>query len=199
MDFKNEEQKEFFQEFKTPKNSLEKIRDKYISNKPFYFAFPVETLAFTGIAVIIIVIIFFSLGVERGRYLARSSVAVESPFKEEPLSKVQAQETAEKPEPKQNIEVKEKKSPAEVKVSEKADTPKKVTAKYSVQVATYKDKNTANKDLDSLKKQGYYAFILPKDNFYQICVGTYGTAAEAKAGCEKMRSRYKDCFVKKID
>lgn len=75
---------------------------------------------------------------------------------------------------------------------------------YTVQVASFKDEDRAQKALTQAKDKGYPdAFIDPKPRAdggtnYQICVGRFNVMAEAKSFLAKLQQDYKDGFVRNI-
>lgn len=75
---------------------------------------------------------------------------------------------------------------------------------FTVQIASFKDENRAQKALAQAKDKGYAeAFIdsksRPDGGFnYQICVGRFNAMAEARSFLSKLQQDYKDGFIKNI-
>jgi len=175
---RNPAQPELFDEFKKPKRAIDRLREKYVPHKRFFVTISIENLVLISISVIMVVVLFFSLGVERGKRIKVISPVVITER------------------PKEIVEKPKITTPAEeiTKISEK----KNLTA-YTVQVMTIRNEAAADKEINALKKKGHSAFIIPSGEFYQVCIGRYETLEEAKKAKQQLRSRYKDCFEKRTD
>lgn len=83
-------------------------------------------------------------------------------------------------------------------------TASATTAAYTIQVASFKDEDRAQKALAQTKDKGYPdAFIDSKARAdggvnYQICVGRFNVMAEAKSFLSKLQQDYKDGFIRNI-
>ena len=68
---------------------------------------------------------------------------------------------------------------------------------YTIDLVSYKEKESAEKELYKCKKMGYKVFIVQSGKYYVLCSGDYPTKKEASLGMAKMRSIYKDCFIRR--
>lgn len=77
------------------------------------------------------------------------------------------------------------------------------TRTFTIQVASFKDKDKAEKALTQVKEKGYPAYIDPKSRqeggfWYQICVGKFNVKQEANDLLGKIQQDYKDSFIKNL-
>lgn len=86
----------------------------------------------------------------------------------------------------------------------KAVTPQAATAGrekiYSVQVASFKTREQANKFVEELIKQEYDAYIPPSRpsepaNRFRVCIGETISMEQAKALNSKLKAKFKDSFI----
>jgi len=71
---------------------------------------------------------------------------------------------------------------------------------YTIQVASFKDKNKAETKLTELEKKGYKPFILSRDLadkgiWYRVYVGSFSTRDEAQSYLSKVKADYPDSFI----
>jgi len=72
--------------------------------------------------------------------------------------------------------------------------------KYTIQLATVLQKDRAEEQLKSLEKKGVKAFMLVRGKYYEICVGSFGTASSAKGQLSQIHSegRFSDAFIRPL-
>jgi cell division protein FtsN len=187
-----EEQKEFFQEFGKPKKGIERLMRRYIPSKRFFVTLSIENMVLSTITVIMVVVAAFSLGVERGKRIARTEkIKVDIESREAGAADVAPKETI-MPEllPKETPKEKEE-------APKKAKVLVKKKGKYAIQVVSFKNEARAKKKIEEFKEDGFDAFIIPAENWFQICVGRYATTEEAKTDLNRLKADYKDCFIRK--
>ncbi len=180
-------QKELFEDFA----DREKARQpKGIFRKKPKFAITVypEHIVFTAIGFIILSAVIFSMGVEKGKSLKPAVLAgPESPEAKKAIdaglreSFTQHEENPVKedtvlPQPKENM----------------------VLSGFTVQVASYTKKDTAQSYAGQLQAQGYDAFTLHRGNHHIICIGKFNDRHAAESEMKKLRKKYHDCLVRKI-
>jgi hypothetical protein len=68
---------------------------------------------------------------------------------------------------------------------------------YTIQLTTSKKKDLAEKEVDAIQKKGYFSFIIPSGDYFQVCVGQYATKDEAKNDLKIFGSKYKDCYLRR--
>ena len=69
---------------------------------------------------------------------------------------------------------------------------------YAIQLVTYTNNTTAQRELEHLKAQGHESFALKKGNYYVIYSGVYPSKSQAKKELDNFKKRYLDCFVKAL-
>jgi cell division septation protein DedD len=76
----------------------------------------------------------------------------------------------------------------------------KTSGGYTVQVASYKTANGAQREAASLKQKGYSdVFILSKGKYVILCIGSFQKKEEADIfGQKKLKSRYQDLRVRSL-
>jgi len=81
-----------------------------------------------------------------------------------------------------------------------ASLPAKSSGAYTVQVASYKSSNGAQKEAASLKQKGYNdVFIVSKGKYVILCIGSFQNKQEADVfGQKKLKSRYQDLRVRSL-
>lgn len=184
MDEKRQAQKELFEEFV----EVEKRRHfkPMLHSKPGRsFNLSYEYLVFILIAFIMIAVISFSLGVEKGKSIGLKRASLKAEVRSQSI-----EQTEPLPKAVPNGSGKE----AEDKVEESA--PAK--SGYTIQVASYVKKEVAEREADSLKKKGYNAFAMPSGRYYIVCVGKFSDIKKASSEKDRLRRLYSDCYIKKI-
>jgi len=153
---------------------------------------PSDMLILGGVALVLLLILSFSLGVERGKKIA-SVIPI---AKEKNIERL---EDTIKASPEKLVEEQKK------DVVQSSTTPSKKEIKaseekigYKIQVATFYKENTASKAAKSLQKQGYPASVVKKGKFVVIYVGDFDNKAKAKQILQSLRKQYKDCILRRL-
>ncbi len=217
------QQQELFDEFVVVKKTRGRffgVLNKF--NKPIFpqhrltLSVPYETLIIILIGVALVAAIIFSLGVERGRSLNTSEVEAPVPIQPvvaaPPVEPVTPQVTeAPKPLPKtpqavKTAAVKPAEAPrktaavnitAQPKVAVVAATAATTDKPFTVQVASYKVRDLADKELAQVKAMGYTGDIIKKGDYFILCVGSFATKDAAKQTLAAMGKKYKGCLIRK--
>lgn len=76
----------------------------------------------------------------------------------------------------------------------KASAPKPVGIKYSIQIASYPDKDMADEEVKGMKKRGYAAFwvatqIPDKGMWYRVRVGSFTNKAQADKLAQELKNK----------
>ncbi|MEW6170084.1 MAG: SPOR domain-containing protein [Candidatus Omnitrophota bacterium] len=67
---------------------------------------------------------------------------------------------------------------------------------YIIQVASYKNLNTATSVKDTLKKQGFSSYIVNSKPYIKVFVGPYKSKKEAEEKLKALQKNYPDSFIK---
>ena len=186
MEDKKDLQKELFEEYNNiAKRNLSndnqlRFRDKVVVK------LSAESLVFLGIGVLLILVIAFSLGVEKGRCIviakAQKPLEVVTATKAVPLK----QEAASK-------------AVIPQKTQQTSAIPQKTEAdkSFAIQAITYVKLELAQKEVDALKSGGYQSYVIKSGKYYIVYIGNF-SEEEAKVKLRELKQSYKDSFVKKI-
>lgn len=175
-----EKQRELFSEYENEKERIFRfIKKKDAIGAKMAIIVSREKIIFLTIGLILVVILAFSLGVERGKRI-KEKIAVDLE---------QDEETAQL----QKIEL----EPVTAKKIETIPPSPKKEGLFTVQVVSYKQKELAAKEMEILKRKYSDAFIIQNGQYYEICVGNFSSRQDAKQVVNDLNKRYKDCFIKK--
>jgi len=184
-------QKELFEEYRTPKDKA-KRRQTILprSFKPLSVSY--EQAVFMAIAAIMLMVLVFSLGVERGKRLAGAA----APKKDAPDKQASDKEYKTSAAVKEDVAVAQQdtKRPAPLPEKEKKAVKSDL---FTIQVIAYRSKKSAQRELERLSEKGYKPFIITGGGYYQVCVGEYANKDESKNDFLELKKSYKDSFIRK--
>jgi hypothetical protein len=167
-----------------------------------------ESLVVVGIVIIVLIVVSFCLGVERGKRVVRAekkeikaevedvvagSLGVSLPVMPSQKKGVAA------PQPAEAVGgplggVPEDKKPIEMGSQEKV-----VDKGYTVQVASYQKEDYAQKAAEDLKaKEGKETTVMLKGKYWIVCLGKFSGKKDADAYANKLRKKFKDCKVRSL-
>ena len=183
-------------------------------NRPAYLfsslTLSLENIIIVAIILIMAVLFSFSLGVEKGKKIVtnpndslnQNNAPSGTEFtgrENKPSNRIKSlqldhnqaivEQVSAKPVPDKTIPVL-KQMPLEAKGV--------VKSAYTVQVASYKQEKYAQKEAMNLKKTGHEIFVLPKGSHSIVCVGKFSSQTEANNALSRLRSKYKDCLVRRL-
>jgi len=151
-----------------------------------------EKVILLAICFIVASVISFSFGVERGKSL----VFLKSESRMDMASVVQnsaATQQMAKPQPVQTAQqVQVKRQDLAIK------PPVNTTGVYTIQIATYRNKSSAQKEAEILRKKGLSALVFSKGAYSILCVGNFNNKDAAKPTLVELKKRYKDCFIRRL-
>ena len=166
---------------------------------------PVEYAVIISIAVLVLVIIAYAAGVERGKRLvlpveAESSQAetvVAETVKsatgtgEQATVSVQQTEVAEPEEPEPVPVVQQP-------VREAAEEPERPVGKYVIQLASFKNRDSAEEEMAKLENSGIHVDVSKKGDWYQVYAYGYATIESARKAKKLLSADYKDCYIRRL-
>ena len=168
-------QKELF-EFEAPKKAGRRRFGSLLQRTDFCLVLTAEKLVFVFIGIIMLAVLFFALGVERGKSLVVKSEPQAAP--------VQASTT--------QIPAKAANPPIS---QEKTVEPAKGKP-YTIVAAAYSRQDFASKEVVGLKASGLDAFVLKSEPYYLACVGSYATKGDAQKALSKARQAHRDAYIR---
>ncbi len=154
-----------------------------------------------------IMVLSFSLGVERGKRLAGlpkedtdfKEKFVESKPQEEIQHAVDVKTVSENVSQPKEIELI---ALVELANKEPENALKTFAEKaYTIQVASFKKEQYAKKEANILRNNGYRnqdIFVLDKGKYSIVCVGSFHEKDQAKLLLGKLKKRYKDCLIRSL-
>jgi len=178
-----------------------------------------DKLYLSLVGIILLLVITFSLGVERGKKVASTTrkqilqelqlietatadaVKISPPdgvtsveiVTETGIPSLPPQMTAQKPVGKTTTV-----PTVAAKTPEKPVEQAKLQGNYTIQVASYGKASYAQTEADRLKKEGFDAFVIQKGKYVILCVGRFPASASAQDVRLKLKKKYKDCFIRKL-
>ncbi len=193
MTYKNREvQPELFSTVKKKQSILQKsiFHEHYKTS----FSVSCDTLIVIIIALLMVNLSSFAIGIEKGKALAKAEnkVAVEK----EKLKLLRAEKPkAVKLEPKISKKPEETR---QIKPSVAQTDPVKEESRrgYIIQLVTYSSNSSADKEAKKLRAQGYSSYVLKSGEYYVVYSGMYESKRLAKEKLPGLKKRYKDCFVR---
>jgi len=141
-----------------------------------------ERIILVIVAIAVSSIISFSLGVEKGKRLAvvtRNTVSFDLAAATPP--KIQAMVT-----------------PQAATVTLPAPQVSTVISGYTIQLASYKTMEGAQKEAQILKKRGLATIILTKGSYKVLCVGRFNNKETAQPLLSELSSRYAGCYLRRL-
>ena len=176
--YTREEQGELFTEFQATKakKPAHPLRRGMVFGKKFAFNLSYENIVLLFIAFIMLLVVFFSLGVEKGKRIILHTK----------ISPAETPQIIEEPEIVETDEITEKKLP------EPSLKP------YTIQVVAFKKEEKARQATERLKNDGYKAFVIPSKEWLQVCVGRYINKEESKKDFADLKKMYPTSYFRKI-
>ena len=164
-----------------------------------------ENVMVVGVAVIMSMVLSFSFGVEKGKRTTRLQTAV-MPDVSQPEQAVTAPMADSG---KKTAPVAGDVSPAPSDTPETGTgvlaalppggTEKNVDKVYTIQVASFKREEQAQRLATTLQQKGYdAAMVVPKGSYSIVCVGKFSNHTEAKDFSRKLKKDYKDLLVRSL-
>ena len=188
--FQNKGEKDLFDQFQTADTKIRKKTKILLPSIKKSLSLSYENIIFITIGFVMSCIIFFSLGVEKGRQDIGRGVNNKGPRTSRFAPAQNAQESS-----RQGTEQakKQKKKVAQ----QPTDKKTRVKDEYVVQLAAFKKSNSAKEEQGNLKKTGYHADIKRVGDFYQLYIGGFASKKKAEDLLSKLKTSYKDCYIKK--
>jgi len=175
--------------------------DKYLSNRSehshtdknkirlFNKEFDKRGFIIWIIVFIVVNLLSFSFGVEKGLRLAK--------VKKESISAPSAEVIRKNPK-KDTSGLKEDRAIKRIEAPNPEPADITEHKKYSVQVASYRTMTKAEQEAESLRKKGYNSFVLRKGSYVIVCVGKFKEKSEARTSLSKLRKVYSDSYVRRL-
>lgn len=182
--FQHKPEKDLFEQLQTADKKVKKEAKFLLPSTKRSYNLSYENILFVVIAFVMFSIIFFSLGVEKGRrdigYLETKDISRLRPLSGRLRSSGQAQQETGREKPGEGIQNSNQYN-------------------YVIQLASFKKKESAEEELARLNNGGYKADIKKSGDYYQIYIGGFAKERNAQISLKKLKERYKDCYIKKVE
>ncbi len=159
------------------------------------------------ICVVMSLVASFTLGVEKGKLIAKNRFIEEKgnlPVSAKPLQAAVPPENTTKPledntlTVENNIHDNQKlQQETEVRNTPPKDEIASKNGDYVIQIASLKTKEGAEKLIENLKKQGIASYKKTSGKFIMVLAGNF-EKEEAKIKLKELNKIYKDCFIRKM-
>lgn len=164
------------------------------ARKPVSFLFQVrghEKILIGSIISIIIGVVCFSLGVEQGKRMVYQRINLRNELAQIPAAvKVM-------PPAVNSVTVLSQQGNL-VKPQVALVKPEEGLKNYTIQVASFQTKVSAEKVSAQLKKKGLNTLVLSKGRFIVLCVGRFSDKETAKPVLTELKKQYRDCFIRRM-
>ena len=178
-------QKELFK-FEKPKRLFPKlisIFPKADFEGKVLITFTLERVIFISIGIIMLMVIVYAMGVEKGKSVDKVSIVSSAKVQPERLSQsqpVKAQVLIAKP------------------IAPAPESIRDVGKPYTIVAVTFTRKDTAAQEVNYLKKEGFDATVVQSDSYLLVCIGAYPdkNSSQSKMALSKVRKIHKDAYFK---
>ncbi|MBM3255567.1 MAG: SPOR domain-containing protein [Candidatus Omnitrophica bacterium] len=69
---------------------------------------------------------------------------------------------------------------------------------YTIQVASFQTRNLAQKEEQLLKSRGHQTLLLAKSGYIVLCVGKFSDKNTARVLLSELKKRYGDCYIRRL-
>jgi len=180
-----------------------------------YISVPVEYIVIVSITALILMIISYAIGVERGKNIAGkmdenvvgiAKITLQTNSSENFSNEINFDSGKEKQKadvgfPEEENYVSEDVPEEEIRnvlELEEEDILPEVSS-YTVQLASFKNKEAAISETYKLKDKGINAEYVRKGDWYQVYAEGFLTIEEARVAQQMLAQYYKDCFIRKME
>jgi len=155
-------------------------------------ALPQQSIVILVLCVVMLLVVSFTLGVERGKLISGKTalapsapwerISAPAPMAVAPSQEVPAEARQETPQP----------AAVATKDAEPAGN------QYVIQVASLKTEQAASRLADTLTKGGWPSFTKTSGDYVVVLAGSFREKKEAQNRIGELKKTYTDCFIKKI-
>lgn len=162
-----------------------------------------ENIIVLCIIFIMSVVLFFSLGVERGKRISLLSNPTDAnAFTVQPQvpnvnTPLEPKDITITPSQQAVIKVMPEAQTQEI-IPLPKDIKEAIEKQYTIQVASFKQEKFANQEATNLKQKGFDSFVVSKGNHIIVCVGKFDAFDQAKKFLSNLKNKYKDCLVRRL-
>ena len=172
----NMQEQDLFEQFQAADKKIKRKTRFFLPRIKDSLTITYENIIFLLIGFVISCIIFFSLGVEKGRRDINREPTTPTAGVGHLRGGGGSAEPMRKPEEK----------------------PLPLKEGFAIQLAAFKTKGQAEEEMKRLRQEGFTAEVKRSGDYYQLYVGGFDKRNGAEKVLIKLRERYKDCYIKKM-
>jgi len=204
---------DFFEgKFHEKKGRKPQFLSKYSAQRVLpYIRVPVEYTVILGIVVLILLVISYAVGVEKGKRIFSAEKTHASGKKTQlienkEVTKIaqtekipEAVDTSETGRDSESPDIEEKAAPipSVIEIAAKDEEKGTKDALYTVQLASFKKERYAKREVAKLRRTGEDASYTRKGLWYQVFVDGYRTIEAARKAKDALIQEYPDCYIRK--
>lgn len=155
----------------------------------------IDHLLIGGILALVLYVLVFSFGVEKGKRYAMDELKAEK-MKQEQISKELIELKPLLPSSVTPVKTSDSELKTAPPTSQTASPSLALTVasavplngQYTIQLITFKSRKRAEQEVERLKKLGYQGFIIPQGKFFQVCTDAFKNLGEAREELMRLRS-----------
>ena len=150
----------------------------------------IDHLLIGGILALVLYVLVFSFGVEKGKRYAMAELKAEK-IKQEQISKELIE--LKSPSPSSlpllvGTHISESKATSPSPAPALTASPAPLNGQYTIQLITFKSRKRAEQEVERLKKLGYRSFMIPQGRFFQVCTDAFQNMGEAREKLMRLKS-----------
>ena len=153
-----------------------------------------EDLVLSAIGGLMIAVLAFCLGVERGRHLGNAPTL---PAAVLPTARLASPSVTAPTAPVRPLPLPAPSAPASLPAPPSPTSPA-ASGSYAVQVASYADRAAALAAQAKLAQRGLHVSLVVKGKYHVLLADGFVNYAQATAAANQLRAAYSDCFVRKL-
>ncbi|MFH1837442.1 MAG: SPOR domain-containing protein [Candidatus Omnitrophota bacterium] len=181
-------------------------RQRFLSHIPV----PIEQMVIGAITILFLVIVAYAIGVEKGRSSAKEDLyeaGAVLPVEEKVTEVITEEQGAWSEElPMKDEDVYSKKEEAVLLEEQNEIIEEKIEiditplpkSGYILQLASFKNEDSAEKEMTKLKNKGFSGILSKTGSWYQVYIEGYKTIDEAKKSQKELSEEYKDCYIRRV-
>ena len=169
-------------------------KDSEKTPKGYRVVLPVDVLILSGVVIVLLLTLSFSLGIEQGKKITRKGVKQELEQTKDTIEN-NADVTIEKADLDEKIETQPEVSPEPEFVKEQKEEKREG---YHIQVASFQKERSAKKEAENLRDKGFPVVVDKKGKYVVVYVGRFNNETEAKHTLRVLKKKYKDCILRRL-
>jgi cell division septation protein DedD len=158
-----------------------------------------EKVTLVLICAMVVAIGAFSLGVEKGKALAPTAMrsAIVPQAEMPPAATAQKVQNLPAQVPEAALQASARAPlPVPTTISEQSNPP--VIGAFTIQVASYQNKDSAQKEAEALKKNGFPVSLALSGKYTVLCIGKFNNKKSAETMLAKIKKQYQGCFIRRL-